>query len=104
MSEVLPNFEDLTVDQLIEYKVEQKDIVNAAHERARAANAVYDRKVFAMHRDEAIRQMEILAAASGRTTEEEARYWLTATPANSDPGRRVQANLVLGRNPHEGVR
>lgn len=50
----MPNFETMSLDELVAYKTGCKREIEAVRERARAANKVYARKLQAWHVEQAI--------------------------------------------------
>lgn len=92
-----PDFEKMSVDELIQYKTGIKEKMAALREEVQSAATVFNRKVEESHVAEAKKQLQILADKNGRTLIEEAEYWQGRLTDNGDTGRWVQSNLVLGK-------
>ena len=100
----MPDFESMTLDEIDAWNVAKKAEMAKLQQEYRASNAARHAKVQEAHLEEARRQMQLLADKSGRTLEEECEWWIgRLVPENGDPGRWIQAGLVLGR-PEKGWR
>lgn len=88
------DFESMTLDQLIAWKTAKKQEILALKEEYRLTDSAYHRKVKEAHVEEAIKQIAAAAAASGRTPEQQAWYWLIHENAE-DNGHRIQAALYI---------
>jgi hypothetical protein len=93
----MPDFESMTLEELEAHKLSLKRKIDEIHEEAREASEVQAEKIEESHREEARRQLQILADKNGRTLQQEAEYWEGRLTPNGDTGRWVQALLVLGR-------
>lgn len=107
MSETTPDFEAMTLEELDEWNRQMKLKITALQAEYVKSNQPRRDKVAQLHYDEAVKQMQILADASGRTLQEEVEYWqgrLTFGNGTSpDTGRWRQSNIVLGKDAREGL-
>lgn len=84
------NYEDMSLDELIEFRVGQKQEIMALREEYDRSGDVYKKKVYKSLLDEAVARARDAAKASGVTIRQQISEWAE----NGDLGQRRQANLI----------
>lgn len=99
----LPDFSQMSLDEITAYKVDLKTRLNDLLAEREAAHAHETALISQQSLDEARAQLQKLADANGRSLEDEAEWWQRRLTVDGDVGRWVQSNLVLGREAYEGI-
>lgn len=83
----LPNFEAMTLDELIDWKAGQKERIRAEQEIYNACQEIYNRKVREMHVADSVKQVRLAAERNGVEPAAQAEDWRE----NGDNGQRIHA-------------
>lgn len=93
----MPDFENMSIDEIRDFKAGIKAEIDSLHDRAKEASEVEKVKIEEEHRIEARRSMQDWADRNGKTLDESIEYWMgRVDPTNGDSGRWKQALLLSG--------
>lgn len=87
---------DMSLQELEDGKAQIKKQIDELHEQARQLSSIQAIKIREAHIAEATRSMGEWAEKNGMSLLDAAAYWKGRLTDNGDPGRWIQANLILG--------
>ena len=91
MSQQLPDFESMTLDEIIEWKMAWKARMEEDRAVYDMAIPAYNRKVLELHTEEARKQVQLAAHREGISVEELIARWQD----EGDQGQRIMVQRII---------